>query len=78
MSKYLVPCAIVLVLHIAAVLGVRPYSDMIIAVGLHLVRANDVADLLNVVAAGAALVGGVLLGATVGVVYAVELARSAD
>jgi hypothetical protein len=43
-----------------------------------LVRGNDVADLLNVVAAGAALVGGVLLSATVGVVYAVELARRAD
>ncbi len=76
MSKYLVPCAIVLVLHTAAGLLVRPYGDLVIAVGLHLVRGNDVADLLNVFVAGAALLGGVLLCATVGVVYAVGLALS--
>jgi hypothetical protein len=78
MSKYFVPCALVLVLHAAAAIGLRPYSDMLIAIGLHFVRGNDVADLLDVMIAGAALVGVVLLSATAAVVYARAQYRSAD
>jgi hypothetical protein len=77
-SKYLVPCALVLVLHTAAALGVRPYGDLLIAIGVHLVHGNDLADLLNVFVAGAALVGGVLLCVTVGAVYALRAASRAD
>ncbi len=76
MSNYFIACTLVLVLHLAAAFGIRPYSDMLIAVGLHFVRGNDIADLLNVVLAGAAVVGALLLCATVAAVYAIQLARS--
>jgi hypothetical protein len=76
MRRYLIACALVLVLHVAAGLGVRPYGDLLIAVGLHVVRANDVADLLDVFMAGAALVGAALLCTTVAFVYVLRWVNS--
>jgi len=47
LRRYLAVSSVVLCLHVAAALALRPYRDALIDLGRRLVHANDISDILN-------------------------------
>jgi len=72
MRDYVIAPALALLLHLALVLAIGPYARLMAGVGGVLVRGNDVADLPDMVFAGAAMAGLVWIALAVG---AVAIAR---
>jgi hypothetical protein len=70
MRRYVLAVVIILAMHCAATLLVRPYTRLLVKVGSLFLQATDIADIPGLLLTGFLLVGSVLVLGTIAIAYA--------